>query len=270
MNKTLLAALLLGSILCKAQQGKFKMIGYQLDGCPIVSTVNKSTGERFYDSRVIGYPRFYPGYIVLLDGEKVEGNIAVFNDQSKDWAFVKRCLLIVPAGQQEAQYIKSGVALISQSQKKEDVIYDLYKGGYLERLVSGKARLSYNPDANTSKKVGDFVSQEFLDSMRATTARKSIEQSLKDGESIQASVEKAAIKDQLFDIGSSIEIVEKEYLMFRDDTGETLLITKSNYEQVIADLFKSCPSLNPKLAKDFARNYGGIVDAIKTYNENCK
>ena len=78
------------------------------------------------------------------------------------------------------------------------------------------------------------------------------------------------MKDQLFDIGSSIEIVEKEYLMFREDMGETLLITKSNYEQIITDLFKSCPSLNPKVAKDFARNYGGIVDAFKTYNENCK
>lgn len=271
MNKILAATLLLISFVCQAQQGKFKINGYSVeDGCPIFSTVNKSTGDRYYDSRVIGYPRFFPGHVMMLNGEKIEGNIAMFNNQAQDWSFVKRCILIVPSGAQEAQYIKSGIALIIQQKKEGEVVYDLYKGGYLERLVSGKLRLSYNPDAGTSKKITDFVSPNFLDSVRANTARKSIQESLKDGENIQASLEKAASKDLVFQIGSAIEITEKEYLIFNESTNETVLITKGNYEQVMVDLFKSCPTMDAKSVKSFTKSYGNIVEAIKAYNKDCK
>ncbi len=271
MRSKLLLLFIAGPLLCYAQQGKFKMNGYQQDdGCPIFSSVDKKTGDRYYDSRVIGYPRFFPGYIVLINGERVEGNIALFNDQVNDWSFVKRCLLIVPEGEEEAQYLNEGVVVIKQEKKKDDVFYDLYKGGFLERLVSGSVRLSYNPDANTTNNISQFVSQSFLDSVRANTAKKSIRESMKEGESMQAAIGKAAFKDQLFEIGNAIEITEKEYLLYNEKTGVTRLIKRDNYEQGIAELFKTCSSVEEKKVRAYQKNFGKIEDAIKAYNEVCK
>lgn len=274
LGPLLTTVFLLASLYGNAQQGKFKVNGFKAEyGCPIPFynyNPKKSPEERYYDSRVLGYPRFSPGYLVMLTGEKVEGNIATFNDELNDWKFVKRCLLIVPTGEQEAQYIKNGVALISLQKKDEEVVYDFYKGAYLERLVSGKMRLSYNPDANTSKKVTDFVSPNFLDSMRANAGRRSIQESLQDGESIQASMEKAAAKDLAFQVGSAIEITEKEYLLFNESSGKTVLITKDNFEAVMVELFQSCPTMDAKTVKSFTRNYGNMVEAIKAYNSSCQ
>jgi hypothetical protein len=264
--------LLVATIGAYAQQGKFKINGYQQDeACPIFRSVDKKTGDSFYDSRVIGYPRFFPGYIITLDGEKVEGRIALFNNQVADWAFVKKCMLIIPDGEEEAQYIGgNAVALIQQEQKKETVYYDLYEGGYLERLVSGKLRLSYNPNANTSRKVSEFVSQSFIDSLRVNTARKSVKESLKDGKSLQESIQVAALKDELINIGAAVEIVDKEYLLYDEQKVTTMLITKNNYEQAIQQVLGGCSSMDEKTIKGYARKYDKIVDAISEYNEKCK
>ncbi|HCM75739.1 MAG TPA: hypothetical protein DIS90_05130 [Cytophagales bacterium] len=260
------------SLSTQAQQGKFKIIGYVQDAaCPIFRSVDKKTGDSFYDSRVIGYPRFFPGYIITLDGEKIEGRIALFNNQIADWAFVKKCMLIIPEEEEEAQYIGgNAVAVIQQQQKKENVYYDLYEGGYLERLVSGKLRLSYNPNANTSRKVSEFVSQSFIDSMRANTARKSVKESLKDGKSLQESIQVAALKDELINIGAAVEIVDKEYLLYDEQKATTLWITKTNYEQAIQQVLGRCPSMDEKTIKGYARKYDKIADAITEYNEKCK
>lgn len=269
----LLLLLLCGITLStSAQQGKYKINGYvQEDGCPFFRTVDKKTGDSFYDSRVIGYPRFFPGYIITLDGEKVEGRIALFNNQTADWAFVKKCILIIPDGEEEAQYIGgNAVAVIQQQQKKETVYYDLYEGGYLERLASGKLRLSYNPNANTSRKVSEFISQSFIDSLRANTARKSVRESLEDGKSLQESIQVAALKDELINIGAAVEIVDKEYLLYNEQKGATTLITKNNYEQVIQQTLGGCPAMDEKTIKSYSKKYDKIVDAITVYNERCK
>lgn len=260
------------SVSAIAQQGKFKINGYEQDkACPIFRSVDKKTGDSFYDSRVIGYPRFFPGYIITLDGEKVEGRIALFNNQTADWAFVKKCMLIIPDGEEEAQYLGgNAVALIQQQQKKETVYYDLYEGGYLERLVSGKLRLSYNPNANTSRKISEFVSQSFIDSLRANTARKSVKESLNDGKSMQESIQVAALKDELINIGAAVEIVDKEYLLYDEQNATTLLITKSNYEQAIQQELGGCPSMDEKTIIGYAKKYDKIVDAFMEYNEKCK
>jgi hypothetical protein len=255
-----------------AQQGKLKINGYEQDeACPIFRSVDKKTGDSFYDSRVIGYPKFFPGYIITLDGEKVEGRIALFNNQIADWAFVKKCMLIIPDGEEEAQYIGgNAVAVIQQQQKKETVYYDLYEGGYLERLVSGKLRLSFNPNANTSRKVSEFVSQSFIDSLRANTARKSVKESMKDGKSLQESIQVAALKDELINIGAAVEIVDKEYLLYDEQKATTMLITKNNYEQAIQQVLGGCASMDEKTIKGYAKKYDKIVDAFSEYNEKCK
>jgi len=264
--------LLVATIGAYAQQGKFKINGYEEgDACPFFRSVDKKTGDSYYDSRVIGYPRFFQGYIITLDGEKVEGRIALFNNQTADWSFVKKCMLIIPEGEEEAQYIGgNAVALIQQEQKKETVYYDLYEGGYLERLVSGKLRLSYNPNANTSRKVSEFVSQSFIDSLRVNTARKSVKESLKDGKSLQESIQVAALKDELINIGAAVEIVDKEYLLYDEQKATTMLITKNNYEQAIQQVLGGCSSMDEKTIKGYARKYDKIVDAFSEYNEKCK
>lgn len=271
-RKILFIVLITTSLSAVAQQGKFKINGYEQDeACPIFRSVDKKTGDSFYDSRVIGYPRFFPGYIITLDGEKIEGRIALFNNQTADWSFVKKCMLIIPDGEEEAQYIGgNAVAVIQQQQKKETVYFDLYEGGYLERLVSGKLRLSYNPNANTSRKVSEFVSQSFIDSLRVNTARKSVKESLKDGKSLQESIQVAALKDELINIGAAVEIVDKEYLLYDEQKATTMLITKNNYEQAIQQVLGGCASMDEKTINGYARKYDKIVDAVSEYNEKCR
>lgn len=254
-----------------AQQGKFKIIGFEKnETCPIFASQNKKTGETFYDSRVIGYPRFFPGYVVMLNGERLEGNIAVFNQQTTDWAFVKRCMLLIPEGKEIAQYIGGGVAIeIFQDKKKEQTYYDLYDGGYLERLVSGKLRLSFNPNANTTRNISGFISKSFTDSLRRNVAENSIKRSLESGKSVEESLAIANVKDQAISIGSAIEIIDKEYLLYNEASGETKLITRANYEQVLTDVFKTCSAISEKDVKGFLKKYDQITDAIETYNKSC-
>lgn len=254
-----------------AQQGKFKVIGFEKnETCPIFASHNKKTGETFYDSRVVGYPRFFPGYVVMLNGEKLEGNIAVFNQQTADWSFVKRCMLLIPEGEEVAQYIGGGVAIeIFQDKKKEQTYYDLYEGGYLERLVSGKLRLSFNPNASTTRNISGFISKSFTDSLRKNVAENSIKRSLESGKSVEESLAIANVKDQAISIGSAIEIIDKEYLLYDEASGNTKLITRANYEQVLTDVFNTCSAVSEKDVKGFLKKYDQITDAIESYNKLC-
>lgn len=252
-----------------AQQGKFEVLGFDADNsCPFIISKKKKTGQIFYDSRVFGSAKFNKGYVTTLNGEQIKGRIAIMNDAQAAFNFVKGCLLIIPEGKEQAEYIGPGVlAEIYIEQKKKNVYYDLYDGTYLQRLVSGKYRLSFNPYANSSRKVSSFVSQSFIDSVRIKTARGSIQNSLDNGKSLRESIGVANMKDQGLQALGSVEIVEKEYLIFDEAQQKTILVTKSNYGSVISRLLSSCSKLNADEIKNFSRSFKKIKEAISVLND---
>lgn len=261
-------SIILGSQSLFAQQGKFEVLGYDAkNGCPLLVTVKKKIGKTFYDSRVFGSPKFRKGYITTLNGERINGRIAIANDPNAAFNFVKGCLLIIPEGKKIAEYIGPGVlAEIYVEQKRKNVFYDLYDGTYLERLVSGPYRLSFNPYANTSREVSSFVSQSFIDSVRIKTARGSIKKSLDNGKSLRESIGVADMKDQALQALSSVEIVEKEYLIFDEAKQETVLITKNNYSAIISKFLSQCSTLDAKQVKKYSRSLKKIREAIAALN----
>jgi len=261
-------AVLLIAQLAWAQQGKFEVLGYDAqNGCTILVTKKKKTGKVYYDSRVFGSPKFFKGYVLALNGEKVEGRIALIAYSKANFNFVKSCVLVIPDGKKIAEYIGPGVlAEVYIKKKKKNVYYDLYDRTYLERLVSGKIRLSYNPYANTSREVSSFVSQSFMDSVRIKTARGSIKKNLDTGKSLRESIGVANMKDQAIQALSSVEIVEKEYLIFDEAKQETILVTKQNYDEVISKLLSRCSSIDSKQIKKYSRSFKKIREAITAIN----
>lgn len=267
MNKILFFLLWASTSSMLAQQRKVEVLGYEINQeAPLPLSKKDKTGRVFYDSRVIGSPKFYPGKVVLVSGEAVEGNIAVFNNTS-DWNFVKRALVIIPNGEDQGQYLGLGTAvLIYQKKKKEQVFFDYYDGVYLKRLVSGDLRLSYNPAAGTAKSVSSFIGNSFLDSLKTKVAKKSIREDLSNGKSIQESLEKAKLKTDLINLSSEIEIVEKEYLLYDTSAEKTIALTKSNYTEVMIEYVTGCTSFNKKKLK----NYKEIVEVVKQINNECR
>ena len=95
-----------------------------------------------YEDKVWGNPKFWPGSITFKNAEKLTGKLAVFTTP-RDWKFVKRFALFIPEGEATAYYVAAGDALLmTQKTKKKELVFDVYGDGYLERLVTGKLRLS--------------------------------------------------------------------------------------------------------------------------------
>jgi len=270
MRSFILVVLIFFSFSTFSQQGKYEVKGYPTDAeVPLPFLKKDKSGKVIYDSRVFGSPKFNPGYFISINGEKLSGLIAMFN-KSLDWSFVKRAFLFVPEGEDAAQFISAGTAIeIFHEGKKEPSYYDYYDGIYLQRLVSGKLRLSYNPAANTSRKIGNFVSQAFIDSLRKDMVERSIEKDLKNGKSIEESLAKAKLKADLTDAFSEIEVVEKEYLLFVEETSKTYRITKDNYEEVVNKVVKPCTGLSAKDISKYASKYNKIVDLFQDHRVNC-
>ncbi|MEQ6118177.1 hypothetical protein [Reichenbachiella sp. MALMAid0571] len=267
MNKILPVFLIwvsIGSLF--AQPKTVEVLGYEANqNAPLPFAKKNKDGQTIYDSRVFGSPKFFPGMIITASGEEIEGDIAVFNNTS-DWDFVKRAIVIIPNGEDKGQYLGSGsVILINQKKKKEEVFYDYYDGIYLQRLVSGRLRLSYNPAAGNSKKISSFIGKSFLDSLTSNVVKKSIKQDLSNGKSLQESLEKAKLKSDLINVASDIEIVEKEYLLYDSVTEKLVAITEDNYAQVMTEYVKGCTSFNEKKLKDYKK----INEVIQQINNEC-
>ena len=250
-----------------AQQKKVEVLGYEVnEEAPLPFAKTNKNGQTFYDSRVFGSPKFFPGKIITASGEEIEGDIALFNNTS-DWAFVKRAMVLIPKGETKGQYLGLGTAiLIHQKKKKEEVTYDYYNGVYLQRLVTGDLQLSYNPAANTSNDVSGFIGKAFLDSLKKNVVENSIEKDISQGKSMQESLEKAKLKADLINIASEVEIVEKEYLLYDVNSQKTYAITKENFTSVLTPYVEGCSSFNQKKLK----NYKAIVETIQEINEVCR
>ena len=230
---------------------------------------SKKRGAYTYDPGVWGMAKFYDGEVILRDGTKLTGRIAALGT-ARDWNFIKRILLVIPEGEADAIYLGSTDALlITQQHKKGPRTYDRYDGAYLQRLVSGKMRLSYNPSAGTSRPLSDFLPAGTIASLSGAVGRQGVIDAIKDGRTVEESLtEGTSAGRALGQALSSIEITEKEYLLYDESTDRLTPITKANYASSLATLFAGCAAADPKSLKGF-RKYKKIVEAVEFYNASC-
>ncbi|MEP0191850.1 MAG: hypothetical protein ABJP70_06385 [Erythrobacter sp.] len=222
-----------------------------------------------YDPGVWGMAKFYQGEVTLRDGTTLNGRVAALGT-ARDWNFIKRILLVIPEGEVDAIYLSSTDALlITQQTKKELRTYDRYDGAYLRRLVSGKMRLSYNPSAGTSRPLSDFLPAGTIASLSGAVGRQGVIDAIKSGRTVEESLtEGTSAGRALGQALSSIEITEKEYLLY-DESADTLTaITKANYESALNNLFARCTAADAKTRKGF-RKYKKIVEAVEFFNASC-
>jgi len=226
-----------------------------------------------YDPGIIGSPKFRPGDLILRDGTRLSGRIALLN-LAADWDFVKQVALIVLDGETAAIFIGPGDALlIHQAHDKDGAVidaYDCYGNGYLRRLVSGRMRLSYNPAAGTSRSLASFVPAGVLANLSGALGREAVIASLKDGRSVRESLSTGRdAGGALADVVSSISITEKEYLLYDEAADRTVAITKTSYRGDIERLFAGCAAADAKTVKGFAGNYGKVEAAVGYFNATC-
>lgn len=183
---------------------------------------------------------------------------------------MQHAALLIPQGDAEAYYIGPGDAVILQQQvEKTTHVYDAYGDTYLKRLISGPVRLSYNPAAGTSQSVLSFIHPAVLEDLRRDAAAETIKAALKSGKSLRESMEVANARQVAFDAISSIEITEKEYLIYEETKQITTAITADNYREKMQALFAGCPKADPDEAKDLSKKIKSIRDAVVYLNKTC-
>ncbi|MCK0127437.1 hypothetical protein [Erythrobacter sp. F6033] len=230
---------------------------------------SKKANAFTYDPGVWGMAKFREGEVTLRDGTVLTGRVATLS-LAADWEFVKRVLLVIPEGEVDAIFIGSDDAvLIKQQVKKGERVFDRYDGAYLQRLVSGEMRLSYNPAAGTSRPISDFVPVSLLSNMAGAAGRQAVMSSLKDGKTVSQSLESGrSFGSAVSDAIGSIEITEKEYLLYDESADAMSVVTKANYESAMARLFDSCTAADAKTRKGF-RKFKKIVEAVEFHNARC-
>lgn len=230
---------------------------------------SKKRAAYTYDPGVWGMAKFREGEVTLRDGTVLSGRVATLN-RAADWEFVKRVLLVIPTGEVDAVFLGSEDAvLITQQTKKGERVFDRYDGAYLQRLVSGKMRLSYNPAAGTSRPISDFVSTSLLNNVAGAAGREAVIAALKDGKTVAQSLKAGqSFGSTVSDAIGSIEITEKEYLLYDESSDTMTHITKANYGSAMAQLFTGCAAADEKARKGF-RKFKRVVEAVEFFNARC-
>lgn len=282
------ASLIVGAALTAAALGvttpahatkqKVTVVGVPADQAHIANTkciapmfcFSKKRGSYSYDPGVWGNAKFRTGEVTLRDGTTLAGRVALLN-LAADWNFVKQYILVIPEGEVDAIFIgRQDAILIKQETKKGTDVYDRYEGSYLRRRVSGPMRLSYNPAAGTSRSISEFVPVSVVNNISGAAGRQAVISALRDGKSIGDSLAAGKnVGDVLGEALSSIEITDKEYLLYDEQQDQLTAITKQNYPIVIQNLFASCGAVDAKTVKSFGKKYKKIDEAVIFYNSNC-
>jgi len=272
-------ALALGAAPAQATDKKVDVLGIPADmprigktRCVVPNVCFKKDAPTIasYDPGVIGSPKFRPGEVTLRDGTVLKGTVALLNTAA-DWEFVKQVALVIPEGESAAIFVgQEDALLIRQEQKDGTDIYDRYGNGYLRRLVSGRMRLSYNPAAGTSRPLSDFVPAGVLNNLSGALGREAVIAALRDGKTVGESLGAGkSLGSAVSDALGSIEITEKEYLLYDEQSGTLTAITKASHGPAMERMFAACPAADPKQVKALARNYGKIAEAVTYYNSVC-
>lgn len=207
---------------------------------------------------------FQPGYVILPNGEKLIGKVAQFRDFS-DYDFFVYNIGFLPEGSEVASIFKGGrLAEFGQQIDGKMNIWDGYVDGYLLRMVDGRFRLSRNPYSKTKNEFFTSVKNNLADSLAKDAAQRALVRSLKDGQSINQSMENAANSGAMVsEVLGSVEINKKEYLIFDTQTGMAIAVNKDNLESYVQSLNAGCGTSIPAM-------WDKMEDFIRQLNAACK
>jgi gas vesicle protein len=92
---------------------------------------------------------------------------------------------------------------------------------------------------------------------------------LKSGKSVRDSMAVADAKQVAFEAIASIEVTDKEYLIYNEATKQTIAITGDNYSEQMKPLFAACAAADPDQAESLSKSMKKIQDAITYLNKTC-
>lgn len=207
---------------------------------------------------------FQPGYVILPTGEKLTGKVAQFRDFS-DYDFFVYNIGFLPEGSEVASIFRGGrLAEFGQEINGVMQVWDGYVDGYLFRMVDGRFRLSRNPYSKTQNEFFTSVKNNIADSLAKDAAQRAFVRSIKDGQSMNESIENAANSGAVVsEVLGSVEINKKEYLIFDTRSGTVTAINKDNLPQHAQRLNAGCGS-------SAAAAWDKMEDFVRQLNIACK
>lgn len=215
---------------------------------------------------------FQAGYIVLTDGVKLRGRVALDKDLT-NYDFFVHSIFFLPEGKNTASTIHGG-ALVEFTQEIDGQIntWDGYADGYVRRLVDGRYRLCRNPYSSSKNEFFTSIKSQETDSLKKEVSRHEFEKSFESGEDINTSIENATEAVDVVEALGSIEIARKEYIIFDTKTRTSKAVNKDTYKMYAPELLSVCGAKVPSDAnsKKGLLSWDNIDNLIRFVNDKCR
>ncbi len=227
-----------------------------------------------YDPLLPGNPKFHPGYVITNSGVKINGMVAVMIVMGTEWLFFPKKIYFIPANAEMAFSMAGGDLLeVGQTHKEGISVYDAFGDGYLERIVSGPLRLSYNPNPNLITRPLFHNQSTVADSAQINAMQKLVEENFNEGKPLYEAIRSGKDISASVDIITvNTEIIEQQYFLTDTRSGKITLIREETFKNILEPIYSTCPAYSnlQKDAREALFNYKKIEESIKWYNANCK
>lgn len=210
---------------------------------------------------------FNAGYIVLKNGDKLSGNIALRYSMNpgesigRNW-FVRKVLFETSNGQYNT-YTTKEAELIVQDVDGVKSEYMAYKDGFSKILVDGALTLVQNPYSNSQNEIANA----FIDDLKTGVAKEAAKATLKNGGDLNDVVNNY---DNV--AGADIGVTKKEYLVKSAASSEFVVLSKENFKEWAQRQFVSCDAYQQldKAAQKDLDDWNKIEAVIQFYNDSCR
>ncbi len=210
---------------------------------------------------------FHPGTIVLKNGEKMKGNIAVRGvTEAEEMGFYMSAILFEKPDKFVSIIPASKISTAEQTINGKAVSYENYKNGILRHVVDGDLIVMRNPFPTTKRSGLNNLVNQAADSIAKEMAERSLERNLGDAVSgdtdAQEQIEEDLENAQELS-NTNAQFMQNEYLIKSKVNGEITIIKPDNFDQWAAGLKTKCAALNDR--KDLMR-YNKIYTLVRFYN----
>lgn len=211
---------------------------------------------------------FHPGYILLKDGEKLTGRIAVRNLTDADFSFHFPSVLFEKADKYVSIIPASKINMAEQTINGKAIVYENYKDGILKHAVEGKIIVMRNPFPTTERTGLNNLVNQAADSVAKEMAEKSLERNLEGAIGGDADAQDRISEDleNAEELSrTDAKFMQNEYLI-KSGNGNITIIKPDNFDRWAGGLKVNCPALAAR--KDLTK-YNKIYDMVRFYNSSC-
>jgi hypothetical protein len=210
---------------------------------------------------------FHPGSILLKNGKKMEGRIAVRAiTDAEEYGFHLSGILFEKPDKYVSIIPAEQISTAEQTINGKTITYENYKNGILQHIVDGKLVIMRNPFPTTERSGLNNLVNQAADSVAKEMAERSLERNL--GDAIAGDTD---AQDQIEeDLDNAQELsntnarfMQNEYLVREKDDGALTIIKPDNFDPWAARLRTKCAGLNDR--KDLMR-YNKIYALVRFYN----